>query len=94
MKSHAVSIGTALAFIAGIGVAPAQTLPATSVDGLVSAAKNAAGLEWPGTFLRLCVVPPPAAPGGAESKRERAWRVPAGGRWAAWRALPRGSPIV
>src|SRR5216684_2205003 len=65
MKSHAVSIGTALAVIAGIGVASAQTLPTTSVDSLVSAAKNAAGLDWPGTFLRLCVVPPPAAPGGA-----------------------------
>jgi metallo-beta-lactamase class B len=32
------------------------------MDGLVSAAKNAAGLEWAGTFLRLCVVPPPADP--------------------------------
>ncbi len=73
MKSHAVSIGTALAFIAGIGVAPAQTLPATSVDGLVSAAKNAAGLEWPGTFLRLCVVPPPVAPGGAGPPAKGTW---------------------
>jgi metallo-beta-lactamase class B len=64
MNSHAVSIGTALAVIAGIGVASAQTLPTTSVDSLVSAAKNAAGLDWPGTFLRLCIAPPPAAPGG------------------------------
>jgi metallo-beta-lactamase class B len=31
------------------------------VDGLVSSAKNAAGLEWPGTFLRLCIAPAPAA---------------------------------
>ena len=65
MKSLAVSIGTALAVIAGIGVASAQTLPPASVDSLVSAARNAAGLDWPGTFMRLCIVPPPAAPGGA-----------------------------
>jgi metallo-beta-lactamase class B len=70
MKSHAVRIGTALAVIAGISVASAQTLATTSVDSLVSAAKNAAGLDWPGTFLRLCVVPPPperraARPAGA-----------------------------
>jgi metallo-beta-lactamase class B len=30
----------------------------------VSAAKNAAGTDWAGTFLRLCIVPPAAAPGG------------------------------
>ncbi len=65
MRSHAVSIGTALAVIAGIGVASTQTPPTPSVDSLVSAAKIAAGLDWPGTFLRLCVVPPPAAPGVA-----------------------------
>src|SRR5438552_14764379 len=64
MKSHA-DIGTVLAVIVGIGIASAQTLPPTSVDSLVSAAKNSAGLDWPGTFLRLCIVPPPAAPGGA-----------------------------
>ena len=73
MKSQAVGIGIVLAVIAGIDVAPAQTLPTTSVDSLVSAAKNAAGLDWPGTFLRLCVVPPPAAPGGP-----RATAAPAG----------------
>src|SRR5207237_6240754 len=27
--------------------------------------RNAAGLEWPGTFLRLCIPPPPAAPAPA-----------------------------
>jgi metallo-beta-lactamase class B len=62
MKSHAVSVGMLLAFSASPGVASAQTVPATSVDSLVSAAKSAAGLDWPGTFLRLCIVPPPAAP--------------------------------
>ena len=64
MKWHAVGIG-ALAVMAGIGVPAAQTPAPGSVDGLVSAAKNAAGLDWAGTFLRLCVVPPPATSGGA-----------------------------
>jgi metallo-beta-lactamase class B len=61
MKSYAVSIGTALAIMAGMGDGSAQTISTSSVDGLVSAAKSAAGLDWPGTFLRLCVVPPPTA---------------------------------
>jgi metallo-beta-lactamase class B len=54
-----VVIAAMCAFAAG---ASAQTPPST-VDGLVSAAKTAAGLEWPGTFLRLCI-PLPAAPAG------------------------------
>ncbi len=65
MKPHAVSIVTALAVIAGIGVGSAQTPANGNVDSLVSAAKNAAGLDWAGTFLRLCVVPPPSTSGGA-----------------------------
>ena len=36
----------------------------TTVDDYVSAAKVAAGTDWSGTFLRLCI-PPPAAPTGA-----------------------------
>ena len=64
MNSRAIVVGTALAVMAGTAVASAQTRP-TTVAGLVSAAKNAAGLDWAGTFLRLCVVPPPAAPGAA-----------------------------
>jgi metallo-beta-lactamase class B len=59
MNGRALIVGAALAVSGGTGLALAQA-PA-SVDGLVSAAKNAAGLEWPGTFLRLCVVPAPAA---------------------------------
>ena len=61
MKSFAVSIGVAAVLAAGICAASAQTPPAT-IDGLVGAAKNAAGLDWPGTFLRLCIPPPPSAP--------------------------------
>jgi metallo-beta-lactamase class B len=59
MDARTLLLGAALAVTAGIGFAVAQTPP--SVDGLVSSAKRAAGLEWPGTFLRLCIVPPPAA---------------------------------
>jgi metallo-beta-lactamase class B len=54
----ALIAGAGLSVTLAAGVALAQT--PTSVDGLVSAAKLSAGLEWPGTFLRLCVVPPPA----------------------------------
>ena len=83
MKSQAVSIGTALAVMAGLAVAPAQTVPTTSVDGLVSAAKNAAGVDWPGTFLRLCVVPPPAAAGPAPAANAQSAGPPAKGTWYA-----------
>ena len=79
MNVRGQMLGTALAVMAAAGVASTQTMP-TSVDGLVSAAKNAAGLEWPGTFLRLCVVPPPAAGRGAA------------GRGAAPNAAPPGPP--
>jgi metallo-beta-lactamase class B len=51
------------AMVAAAAGASAQTPPAT-VDGLVGAAKSAAGLEWPGTFLRLCIPTLPAAPAG------------------------------
>jgi metallo-beta-lactamase class B len=64
MKSHAIGIGTVLAVMAGGGVAAPQTPVTGTTDGLVSAAKNDAGLDWAGTFLRLCVVPPPPVSGG------------------------------
>jgi metallo-beta-lactamase class B len=83
MKSLAVSIGIALAIVAGIAVASAQTPEAGSVDSLVSAAKNAAGLEWSGTFLRLCVVPPPAASGGAARGTAAPAGPPAKDTWYA-----------
>jgi metallo-beta-lactamase class B len=83
MKSLAVSIGTALAVTAGIGVASAQTPPTTSVDGLVASAKDAAGLDWPGTFLRLCVPPPPAAPGRGRGAGAAPAGPPAKATWYA-----------
>jgi metallo-beta-lactamase class B len=44
-----------------------QTKPEPTVDSYVRAAKAAAGTDWAGTFLRLCIPPPegrPGAPGG------------------------------
>jgi metallo-beta-lactamase class B len=64
MNSRALVVATTLAVMGGMAIASTQALP-TTVDGLVSAAKNAAGLDWAGTFLRLCVVPPPVAPRAA-----------------------------
>jgi metallo-beta-lactamase class B len=62
MSATAIRIASAGVWIAGLaigaaGIASAQTAPAT-IDGYLSAAKVAAGSEWPGTFLRLCVPPP------------------------------------
>jgi len=63
MKLRTLALGVTLAVAAGAIITHAQTTP-TTVDGLVSAAKVAAGTDWPGTFTRLCI-PPPAAPSGA-----------------------------
>jgi metallo-beta-lactamase class B len=69
MNARAIAGASVIAVVAGAGLASTQTQPAPTVDGLVSAAKVAAGLEWSGTFLRLCVVPPPANPGGGAANR-------------------------
>jgi metallo-beta-lactamase class B len=53
--------GFALATLMGVTIARAQTPAAPSVDELVSQAKAAAGLDWSGTFTRMCIPPPPAA---------------------------------
>ena len=61
MNARALTVGTALAVAAGTAIALAQAPAANTVDGLVSRAKETAGLEWAGTFMRLCIPPPPAA---------------------------------
>jgi metallo-beta-lactamase class B len=85
MKSLRIGIGLIVALITINCIASAQT-PPTTVDGLISAAKNAAGLEWAGTFLRLCI-PPPAAPAaaarGAAPAAATAPRTPARDTWYA-----------
>jgi metallo-beta-lactamase class B len=62
MKAIALFFVVAIV-VANVAVASAQTVP-TTVDGFVSAAKGAAGLDWAGTFLALCIPPPPATPSG------------------------------
>ena len=57
-----------LAATAATVIASAQPTPAT-IDGLVSAAKVAAGTDWQGTFTRLCI-PVPATAGGARDDRD------------------------
>jgi len=77
MKSM-MSIGAV--FLAVIGMAPAQTPPRT-VDSYVAEAKVAAGTDWAGTFLRLCI-PGPAAPVGGRGQ----------GALAGGRGAGRGTP--
>ncbi len=51
----------------GLGAAPLvaqQAAMPTTIEGLLSAAKDAAGTNFPGTFMRLCVPPPPPNPAG------------------------------
>jgi metallo-beta-lactamase class B len=70
MKSLSVSI-LAAALGATIGIASGQT-PAPTVDSYIGAAKIAAGTDWAGTFLRLCIPPPagqPALGGGGGARR-------------------------
>jgi len=62
--AFALSVGVSVG-LAASAQAPAQPTPTLTVEGLVGAAKNAAGLDWAGTFMRLCVPPPPAAGRGA-----------------------------
>src|SRR6266496_4660616 len=64
MHGQGMRFITALAVVTGISAASAQLSPPQNVERLVSAAKSAAGLDWPGTFLRLCIAPPPQAAGG------------------------------
>jgi metallo-beta-lactamase class B len=49
----------ALAALVAVPLAAQQGAMPNTIEGLQSAAKAAAGLEFPGTFLRLCVPPPP-----------------------------------
>ena len=51
-----ISILGTTSLVCTMGIAPAQTPPAT-VDGYLAAAKIAAGTDWAGTVLRLCVDP-------------------------------------
>ena len=67
MSLRRLFLGTLAATTATV-IASAQPAPAT-IDGLVSAAKVAAGTDWQGTFTRLCI-PVPAAGGGTRDDRD------------------------
>src|SRR5262249_35528410 len=62
MRLIAISVGIALVLTASTSIGQPQKRPAT-IDGLLGSAKTAAGLDWAGTFLRLCI--PPAGGGAA-----------------------------
>lgn len=68
--------------VATMGIASAQT-PST-VDEYMSAAKIAAGTDWAGTFLRLCIPPPARFQMGARAgARGGPRRTPARETWYA-----------
>src|SRR5581483_10258003 len=76
-----------VALVATIGIASAQTAP-TTVDAYLAAAKVAAGTEWAGTFLRLCIPPPaglqpPGAPAAGAAARATPRPTPARETWHA-----------
>jgi metallo-beta-lactamase class B len=50
------------------GIVQGQT-PSQTLDGYLSTAKVAAGTDWAGTFLRLCVPPPAGAAGPPAGNR-------------------------
>ena len=68
-------LSSMMTVVMAIGIAMAQT-PASTVDAYLSTAKAAAGTDWAGTFLRMCIAPT---------------STPAGGRGVAGRAGGRGA---
>src|SRR5262245_11641947 len=80
MRFFRIGFGIILSFVVVNGVAFAQTKPSTIDDYLV-AAKTAAGLDWPGTFLRLCIPLPTGTRGAAPPAA--APRTPARETWYA-----------
>jgi metallo-beta-lactamase class B len=85
MRTRKTITAFALALTAAGTSAAVQTPPPATVDSLVSSAKVAAGLEWAGTFLRLCIPPPPPGARGAG-------RGNAAGRGAAAAAASPATP--
>jgi metallo-beta-lactamase class B len=78
-----IQFGAILVMAAGFGLASADAAPAAdSVDAHVLAAQKAAGLDFPGTLARVCIVPP----GGSDDAAARRGARP--GRAAAPRAIP------
>jgi metallo-beta-lactamase class B len=90
MSSRALVVATAASVVLGGSLVSTQA--PQSIDGLMSAAKIAAGTDWPGTFLRLCVPPPPPAPQAAGARgagaRGAGGGQPAAPPKASWYAEP------
>lgn len=55
-----IATGIVLAALVGTVTANGQSATPPGIDELVSQAKAAAGLDWAGTFSRMCIPPPPA----------------------------------
>ena len=83
MNSRAFVVGTVFAIVGSGGLVSTQSPPPASVDSLQSIAKEAAGTDWAGTFLRLCVPPPPAAPRAAAATPARPAGPPTKASWYA-----------
>lgn len=80
MKALATGI-VAFTLAGNIGTASAQT-SAARMDDDIRRAKIAAGLDWAGTFLRLCI-PPPSEPQARAAAAGAAGRPPAKESWYA-----------
>jgi metallo-beta-lactamase class B len=72
---RSLTIGLLAATVTAMAFAAPPTTPDT-VDGYVAAAKVAAGLDWAGTFLRLCIPPPGAVGPHATPFRPTGLRTP------------------
>ncbi|HEX5228375.1 MAG TPA: MBL fold metallo-hydrolase [Bryobacteraceae bacterium] len=81
MKQLTLTLLSASIFLATSGTAPAQTNPST-IDGYLSAAKVAAGTDWAGTFVRMCI-PPPPGPGGPPTANRGIQTAPPRETWYA-----------
>ncbi len=77
-----LTVGIRAAAWVAAGIVAAAQGPGASVDSYLGAAKVAAGTEWAGTFLRLCI-PPPAAPQTGAAARGGPRRPPAKETWYA-----------
>jgi metallo-beta-lactamase class B len=86
MKSLRIVVGALAALVGISGIASAQTQPPPrTIDSYIGAAKTAAGLDWSGTFLRLCIPTPPptTTPGRGAAPAAAAPRTPARETWYA-----------
>jgi metallo-beta-lactamase class B len=69
MKARSVGVAVLLTAVLGVGVVHAQAPAPNTPDGLVTAAKRAAGQDHAGTFLRICVAPDNLAARGGGAGR-------------------------